>query len=247
MTLKRRIYATIEARMTSSRLPGKVLMQAAGKPMLEHMIERISRAQMLDGIVVATTKNKTDDPIVELADRMGVGCFRGSEVDVLGRVLCAARTNNVDVIVETTGDCPLIDPSLIDLCINSFLDTDVDYVSNILHRTFPVGMDIQVFSTDVLADVAKRTSEPDDREHVSLYIYRHPEIYTLKNIPASDEFARADLSLTLDTQADFDLLRIIFEKLYPVNPLFGLSEIIALIESNPDLTKINSHVRRNHV
>ena len=233
--------------MTSSRLPGKVLMQAVGKSMLEHMIERIKQARMLDGIVVATTTNKTDDPIVELADSLGVGYFRGSEADVLERVLGAARAHDIDIIVETTGDCPLIDPSLIDLCVKGYLNASVDYVSNILHRTYPVGMDIQIFATDVLADVANRTNDPNDREHVSLYIYRHPEIYSLKNIPASAAFTRADLGLTLDTQADFELLRIIFEKLYPINPSFGLSEIIALIDSNPNLANINTHVRRNHV
>lgn len=247
MSAQARIVATIEARMTSSRLPGKVLMEAAGKPMLHHMIERLGRAPSLDGIVVATTLNATDDPVADLAERLGVGCFRGSEDDVLARVLGAAQAHDIDVIVEMTGDCPLIDPALVEACIQRYLAAGVDYVSNILQRTYPVGMDTQVFATDVLADVATRTDDADDHEHVSLYIYRHPEIYSLENVPAPPELTRPDLGLTLDTPADFELLRGIFEALYPADPAFGLAEILALLDSDPDLAEVNAHVRRKHV
>ena len=242
-----RIVATIEARMTSSRLPGKVLMHAAGKPMLQHMIERLQRVSSLDGVVVATTVNATDDPVVELAEQLGVGYFRGSEDDVLVRVLDAARAHDVDVIVETTGDCPLIDPALVETCVQGYLGAEVDYVSNILERTYPIGMDTQVFATDVLADVASRTDDPDDHEHVSLYIYRHPEIYSLKNMPGTASLTRPDLALTLDTPEDFDLLHGIFEALYPTNPTFDLADILHLIDTDSALGEINAHVRRKHV
>jgi len=241
-----RIAATIEARMTSSRLPGKVLMDAAGKPMLAHMIERLQRVPSLDAVIVATTVNATDDPVVELAERLGVGYFRGSEDDVLARVLDAARAHDVDVIVETTGDCPLIDPALVEICIQGYLDAGVDYISNVLERTYPRGMDTQVFATDILADVAARTDDADDHEHVSLYIYNHPEIYSLKNMAGPPELTDPGLGLTLDTPEDFELLRRIFEALYPDDPNFGLAAVLKLLNDDPSLAEINAHIGRKH-
>ena len=244
---KPRVFATIEARMTSSRLPGKVLMQAVGKPMLQHMIERLKRVPSLDGIVVATTINSADDAVAELAKRLDVGFHRGSEEDVLNRVLDAAYSHNVDIIVETTGDCPLIDPAVVEHCIQCYFGADVDYVSNVIKRTYPIGMDTQVFATDILADVAARTDDPDDHEHVSLYIYRHPELYRLLNFPGPPELARPDLALTLDTAEDFQLISNILEALYPSNPKFGLADILRLIDANPELCEVNAHVQRKHV
>ena len=246
MVENKRIVATIEARMTSSRLPGKVLMEACGKPMLQHMIERLQRVPSLDGIIVATTGNDTDAAIVELAESMGVGFFRGSEDDVLLRVLGAAREHDIDVIVEMTGDCPLIDPSLVEDCILGYQNAEVDYVSNVLERTYPRGMDTQVFATEILADVANRTNDPEDYEHVSIYIYRHPEIYSLKNMPGPPELTDPELGLTLDAPEDFELIRRIFEILYPDNPDFRLSDILSLLENNSALAGLNAHVRRKH-
>jgi spore coat polysaccharide biosynthesis protein SpsF len=239
-----RTVATIEARMTSTRLPGKVLKEAVGKPMLELMIERLNRVPSLDGIVVATTTNAADDPIEALARRLGVGLWRGSENDVLSRVLDAATRHGIDVIVETTGDCPLIDPAVVEDCIRVYRAAKVDYVSNVLDRGYPVGMDTQVFATSVLADVARRTSDPADREHVSLYIYRHPEIYSLRNVPAPPTLARPDLALTLDTPEDYALIQAVFEALYPNNPAFTLADVLALLDRRPELAAINTHVRR---
>ena len=246
MVENKRIVATIEARMTSSRLPGKVLMEACGKPMLQHMIERLQRVPSLDGIIVATTGNDTDAAIVELAESMGVGFFRGSEDDVLLRVLGAAREHDIDVIVEMTGDCPLIDPSLVEDCILGYQNAEVDYVSNVLERTYPRGMDTQVFATEILADVANRTNDPEDYEHVSIYIYRHPEIYSLKNIPGPPHLTNPGLGLTLDTPEDLELIRRIFEILYPDIPAFTLADILAVLKNNPELTELNAHVRRKH-
>lgn len=241
-----RIVATIEARMTSTRLPGKVLKPACGKPMLELMVERLRRVPSLDGIVIATTVNATDDPVEALARRLGVGVHRGSEEDVLRRVLDAALTHKVDVIVETTGDCPLIDPDTVEACIVEYKRASVDYVANVLERTYPVGMDTQVFATDVLADVARRTDDIADHEHVSLYIYRHPEIYSLRNVKAPASLTRPDLALTLDTPEDYALITAVFEALYPADPAFTLADILALLDARPDLARINEHVRRKH-
>jgi spore coat polysaccharide biosynthesis protein SpsF len=239
-----RIVATIEARMTSIRLPGKVLKEAVGKPMLELMIERLKRVPSLDGIVVATTTNATDDPVAALANRLGVGIWRGSEDDVLSRVLDAAVHHRIDVIVETTGDCPLIDPTAVEDCIRVYRAAKVDYVSNVLERSYPVGMDTQVFATSILADVARRTDDPADREHVSLYIYRHPEIYSLRNVPAPPALARPDLALTLDTPEDYRLIGAVFEALYPKNPAFALADVLAFLDRRPEIAAMNAHVRR---
>jgi spore coat polysaccharide biosynthesis protein SpsF len=239
-----RTVATIEARMTSTRLPGKVLKEAVGKPMLELMVERLRRVPSLDGIVVATTTNPTDDPVESLARRLGAGVWRGSEHDVLRRVLDAALHHRIDVIVETTGDCPLIDPALVEDCIRTYRVAKVDYVSNVLERGYPIGMDTQVFATSVLADVARRTDDPADHEHVSLYIYRHPEIYSLRNVPASPSLRRPDLALTLDTPDDYALITAVFEALYPQNPAFALADVLELLDRCPDIAAMNAHVRR---
>jgi spore coat polysaccharide biosynthesis protein SpsF len=238
---------TIEARMTSSRLPGKVLLPIVGKPALERMVERVRRVAGIDQIVIATTVNGTDDPIAQLAAKLGVGCHRGSEGDVLQRVLDAANAYRLDVIIELTGDCPLIDPDVIEAVLSTYRAAGVDYVSNCLNsRTFPLGMETQVFATRVLADVARRTSHPEDHEHVSLYIYRHPELYSLQNHPAPTPF-QSDLRLTLDTPADYELIRRIYETLYPANPEFGLADILALMKQQPELRSLNAGVQQKHV
>ena len=243
MISQTRIVATIEARMTSTRLPGKVLKQAVGKPMLALMVERLKKVPSLDGIVIATTVNATDDPVVALAEALGVGVFRGSEDDVMSRVLGAARTHEIDVIVETTGDCPLIDPDVVEACIQAYLAAGVDYLSNALQRSYPIGMDTQVFATDVLADAESRTHDPHNREHVSLFIYANPALYSLQNFSAPPELTEPKLALTLDTAQDFELIREIFEALYPDNPNFRLGDIFALLERRPELREINAHVR----
>ncbi len=180
-----KIVCTIEARMKSSRLPGKVLLPVCGKPLLELMIERLRQVPELDGIVIATTADPSCQPIEDLAKRLRVGCFRGSEDDVLDRVLRSARSAQADLIVELTGDCPLMDPDLVSEVICEFRSRDVDYCANVLQRTHPRGMDVQAFPTKVLARVAELTNAPSDREHVSIYIYTHPELFRLHNVTNS--------------------------------------------------------------
>ena len=241
------IIATIEARMTSSRLPGKVLLPCQGRPMLALMIERLAQVPSLDGIVIATTTNATDDPVQDLAQQLGVGCWRGSEDDVLSRVLDAATAYGADVIVETTGDCPLIDPGIVETCIQRYGELGVDYLSNVLERGFPIGMDTQVFAIKILADVAKRTADPVDHEHVSLFIYRHPELYALANVAALPHQTDPELRLTLDTPQDLALIERIFGALYPGNPKFTLDDILALLRDNPSWRHINSQVAHRYV
>jgi spore coat polysaccharide biosynthesis protein SpsF len=242
-----RTVATIEARMTSSRLPGKVLAKADGTPMLELMIERLRFAPELDEIVIATTSNATDDDIEVLARRLGVGIWRGSEEDVLVRVLDAATAYKADAIVELTGDCPLLDPVLVSETIQHYRTAGVDYVSNGRTPGYPMGMGVQVFAAEVLRDVAARTDDPVDHEHVSLYIYRHPEIYSLSGVDAPKEHARPDMRLTLDTSEDLAVIRAVFAALRPKRRDFSLSEIIAFIDAHPEIAAINAAVVQRRV
>jgi spore coat polysaccharide biosynthesis protein SpsF len=233
---------TIEARMRSTRLPGKVLKPILGRPMLALMIERLQHVWQADQIVVATTDNPADDPIANLAQRLGVRWFRGSEDDVLDRVLRAAQSVNADLIVEMTGDCPLIDPGLIDQMITTFKTNSVDYCANILSRTYPRGMDTQVFPIKILAQVSELTQNPADHEHVSLYIYEHPERFRLLNIASGLPPQVADLRLTVDTPEDFELVQAIYQELYPINSKFNLSDIILLFQRRPELMIINQQI-----
>ncbi|OGH64491.1 MAG: hypothetical protein A2821_03145 [Candidatus Magasanikbacteria bacterium RIFCSPHIGHO2_01_FULL_41_23] len=242
-----KIVATIEARMTSSRLPGKVMLPLAGKPSTERLIERLKRSAYIDEIIIATTVNVADDILEELANCLRVKCFRGSEEDVLGRVLAAAEANKAEIIVEVTGDCPLVDHRLIDRGIEEFFNRKIDYASNIIPVTFPIGFDVQVFPTKVLAEVARLTTDPVDRVHVSYYIYNHPEQYRLYNWSAEGEYYWPELRVTLDEKADYELLKIIFERLLPINEDFTALEVIKFLRANPKLLDINKHVRQKEI
>lgn len=237
----------IRARMGSSRLPGKTLVPIMGRPMLELMIERLQRARFADEIVVATTTAPEDDAIEALTQRLGVGCFRGSADDVLDRVLRAARAHDADLIVETTGDCPLIDPAVVDRVIETFISGDYDFVSNCLEWTYPRGLDTKAFPTKVLAEVAELTQDAADHEHVSLYIYEHPERYQLCNVAAPAEACRPDLRLTVDTPADLALIRGIFDALYPQKPEFGIYDVVRLLDGRPELVALNADIEQKAV
>lgn len=241
-----KIVATIEARMTSTRLPGKVLKPIIGRSILELLIERLQRAEHLDEIVVATTINDTDQPIIDLCEKLNVKYFRGSEEDVLKRVLDAAKSVSADLIVEITGDCPFVDPDIVDECIQVFLNGKYDYVSNTIKRSFPIGFDVQVFPVSILEEVNALTSDPVDHEHVSIYIYEHPERYRLKNIEVDEDMFWPDLGVTLDTQEDYELIRSIFEELYPQNSAFSALDVIKLLRDRPELVSINRNIKRKN-
>ena len=228
--------------MGSSRLPGKTLADLAGKPSLWHIIERLRRVDGLDGIVVATTTEPEDDPIRALAESTGVPSYSGSAGDVLGRTLLAAQSVEATTIVQVTGDCPFVEPSLVGEAIAAFRDERPrpDYVSTVLGReTFPTGLDIEVFSTHLLAEVDHSTHDPHDREHVSLYIYEHPERYRLHGIEARGRRQRSDLRLTLDTAEDLAVARAVYEALWPENPAFTIDDVIDFLDKNQELAELN--------
>jgi len=170
--------AIIEARMKSTRLPGKVLRPIMGRPMLELLVERLQQARNLDQIIVATTNNDSDEPIVSLAQALGVSCHRGSEEDVLDRVLSAARRFEADVVVEVTGDCPLIEATKIDEMLKAYQYMGVDFMANRLDSTYPPGLGMRIFSRAVLEKINSLTQDPVDREHVTLYVWEHPDIFS---------------------------------------------------------------------
>lgn len=239
--------AIVQARMTSTRLPGKIMRPVLGKPLLELLVERIKRAKGVDEVVIATTTNADDDQVEGLTQRLGIGCFRGSEHDVLDRVLRAAHAFDAGLIVEITGDCPLIDSRVIDKLLEVYHANDYDYVANVLKRTYPRGLDTQVFATSVLDEVARLTDDPVDHEHVSLYIYEHPERFKLHNVESGLPEEYWDLRLTVDTPDDFELIRRIYEELYPSNPAFAIEDIVELFHRQPELRSINEHISQKAV
>lgn len=240
-----RIVSTIEARMTSTRLPGKVMLEAAGKPMLEHIVERLKLVKSIDEIVIATTENPTDDLMEEFAERLKIKVYRGDEDNVMSRVIEAGKFAKADVIVEITGDCPIIDHEIIDQTIQVYKHNSVDYVSNNNIRSYPDGMDVQVFALEKLVESSKMTNDSLDQEHVTLHIRNNPELFSRINLHSTPELYLPDLGLTLDEKEDYILLKKIIEYFYDNdNPYFLCSEVIQYLKENPDLIEINSHIVR---
>lgn len=235
---------TIEARMTSSRLPGKVLMKSCGKPMLELMIERIRRSQTIDDIIVATTINKDDDAIVDLCDKIGCKYFRGSEDDVLERVLLAAKSLDAKTVVETTGDCPFIDWRHIDHLVRFYENNEFDFVANNSEKSFPKGFDIRIFSSKMIEDLNANSTNPLDHEHVSIHFPEHPEKYRCYNWVADGNENRPEIEVTLDELGDYKLIDSIFEGLYRKNADFTCSDVIHYIDEHSDILNLVNGISR---
>lgn len=230
--------------MTSTRLPGKILKQVLGKPLLEYQLERLRRVRLADQIVIATTGNDSDQPIVDFCAQHGISCFRGSENDVLARYHGAATHFEADTVVRITSDCPLIDPAVVEQVIRCYLDrrTELDYVSNCLERTWPRGMDTEVFSCSALHEAFSEATEQAEREHVTPFIYRQPQRYRLENVAAAENLAQH--RWTVDTAEDFELVSKLLAALYPAKPDFSLADILDLLKKHPDWAAINAHVEQ---
>ena len=241
------VQAIVQARMTSTRLPGKVLKEVQRQPLLGLLTERLARALNLDGIVIATTTNPEDDPIVDLAENLELACYRGDEMDVLSRYVGAARFCNATSIVRITGDCPLIDPEIVDRCLGLHGSSGGDYTSNTLVRTYPLGMDVEVFTREALEEAGREASHEEEREHVTPFIYRRPDRFALASIEAPGPLKDPELRLTLDTAEDLELIQLVFDALYPKNPLFSLADILSLLGDHPDWRNINSNVPHRQV
>lgn len=230
--------------MTSSRLPGKVLLPVLGRPILHHLITRLRAVQSINEIVIATTINSADDVLVTFAEKEKVLIYRGSELDVMARVIGAAEFGGADIIVEITGDCPIIDPDIVEQTIQMYLQHDAVYVSNAHVRSYPDGMDTQVFSLDTLKQSASMTRDPLDREHVSLHMRNHPELFSKVHLVAPPSLCWPELGLTLDEPKDYELLKKIIEHFEPVNPLFSCLDVVRLLRHKPEWVAINQNVVR---
>lgn len=242
-----RVVAIIQARMGSTRLPGKVLKRVLGKPLLEYQLERVRRSKTIDEIIVATTSNENDDPIADLCKRLSIKVYRGSEDDVLARYFKAATVYHADIIVRLTSDCPLIDPEVIDQVVTFYLkNTDkFDYVSNTLKRTYPRGLDTEVLPYRVLKEADHLADKKPYREHVTLYVYRHPEIYRLGNY--SNSIDKSHYRWTVDTEEDFLLIKELLERIPQNGDHFSWKKIMEAFEKSPELNRINNNVKQKRV
>jgi spore coat polysaccharide biosynthesis protein SpsF len=237
-----RVIASIEARMGSSRFPGKVLADICGQPALTRLIRRLRRCRKLDGIVLATSVTLKDDVLEKWAIAENIDFHRGSEEDVLQRVVEAHIKMNTDIIFEITGDCILLDPEIIDMSIETFLENDCDVVSNALKPSFPMGIDIQVFRFDDLRSIECSLWDPAVREHPSLYFFEHPEKYRFIHLFAPERWHAPTYRFQLDYPEDHKFICQIYQRLEPEHgDNFGIEEIMALIRREPELVDINRH------
>jgi spore coat polysaccharide biosynthesis protein SpsF len=238
---KLNIIAIIQARMGSTRLPGKVMEQIVGRPLLDIQLERIKRSSRINSIIVATTDQPQDAPIHDYCLNHGVVCFRGDEDNVLKRFHDVACAVNADAIIRMTADCPLIDPQIMDQTINCYLEhyPKYDYVSNVHPRTYPRGMDVEIFSIRALNEAYKNAHTPYELEHVTPYIIKHA---TKANVAQQKD--QSAYRLTVDTPEDFEVVRLIFTALYPHNPHFNLEDIVSYMDDNPSIGKINAEIKQ---
>jgi spore coat polysaccharide biosynthesis protein SpsF len=236
-----RVGAIVESRMTSTRLPGKNLKAILGRPMLERLLERLKRCRLVDVVCVATSDQAPDDPLQQLAERAGVTCYRGSLDDVLGRTLSAAQSVRADVIVEISGDCPLIDPGIVDAAVRRYLRGNVDYLVNVLDRlTFPIGFDVQVFGVKLLDEVSRLTSDAYDRTHVTPYFYRHAQSYRVVNLLAPERLDRPRYRLCVDYPEDLELVSAVYAALHPANPAFDAFDVVGFLDAHAELAALNT-------
>lgn len=240
------ILGILQARCSSSRLPGKVLKPILGKPMLLRQIERLARSQRIQKLVVATSTDPSDAPLEEICRQHGIACFRGSLNDVLERFYQAAVSfgaRDSDWIVRLTGDCPLIDPQVVDAVIDFGIQGGYDYASNALKPTFPDGLDVEVIPFARLAEARAEATLPSDREHVLPFIHKRPQRFRLGSYEGKID--HSSLRWTVDEPADFELVNRIYEALYPENPEFSTQDILNLISENPRLSHLNKGFERN--
>ncbi len=238
-----RVVASIEARMGSSRLPGKVLADIHGQVALGRLVNRLRCCQMVDDVVVATSTAKGDDILAEWCLQQAIPCFRGSEDDVLNRVVEAHRFMKSDLVVEITGDCPMTDPDVVDLGVETFLAHEADVVTNCGNRlTWPMGQYVQVFPLTLLEEVDRTVPDAAVHEHVSLFFYEHPERYRILELLAPKRWREPTWRLQLDYPEDLEFQRQAHALLEPTHgPNFDTEEIVALLRQRPDLTEINLH------
>lgn len=242
-----KVMATIEARMGASRLPGKVLLCLAGKPMLARKIERVKRCTSVDDIMVLTTIDPMNEIIADFCHREKCRVFRGSENDILNRIIQGTADDSPDIIVQLTGDNPLIDPALIDEAVWFLIDNDLDLVSNSLTQSVIIGMNVRCFRRDALLKADKLCDDPLIRVHGGYYIQMNPDKFKIAEVPVKPRYLRDDIRLTVDEPADFELVRIVYERLLEQNPDFTIDDIVDLFDNEPELKVVNQNIRQKRV
>jgi spore coat polysaccharide biosynthesis protein SpsF len=235
-----RTIAIIQARLSSTRLPGKVLMDIEGRPMLARVFDRVSASRLIDGVAVATSVDASDDRLAAFCRSNGIRCHRGPLDDVLARFVQAGRREGADVIVRVTADCPLIDPALIDAVVTIRDAHRADYASNVLSRRYPRGLDVEVFTAEALARADHEGQEAHHREHVTPYLYEEPGRFQMVGLDCERDLSA--YRWTVDTPADLDLVRSIYQRLK--DPLAGWREVLAVVEREPGLARRNAHIRQ---
>lgn len=242
--------ALIAVRLGSSRLPNKAMMPILGKPMIEHMIDRIQRANTIDEVLIATTSLPGDDPLEALAERSGVGCYRGSVDDVLGRMAAAVEASQADLVVEMLGDNPLVHAELIDDVVEFYQAEGVDYAANVTveyphagpeFAKFPVGIRVQVFTPQVLSKCNRLVTKVEHREHSTSHIYENPDLYSLAYFEAKSKWAelqQPDLTFAVNYRQNFDLVQKIIEIHYPQDENFSLHDVMQTITAKPELKNL---------
>jgi len=238
------IVAIVQARMGSTRLPGKVMKTILDKHVILWDIDRVSLSKLIDEIVVAIPFGKQDDVIADTIEEYNnkILISRGSEGDVLDRYYNAAVQTNADVVVRITSDCPLIDPVVVDHVIEQFLNNDCDYCSNSLQRTYPRGLDTEVFSFDALSKAWNESKKNYEREHVTPYIIENPDKFKLLNV--SNDIDLSHLRWTLDTKEDFEFIDAVYQRIYPKKQMFFMDDVLDLLDHEPGLIDINKHIEQ---
>jgi spore coat polysaccharide biosynthesis protein SpsF (cytidylyltransferase family) len=238
-----KVLGIIQARLASTRLPEKIFLKLEGKKVIEHVINRVQAAQLVDDILVATTSKKIDIKVVNLCSSIGIKCFSGSEEDVLDRYYQSAKSFKPEHIVRVTADCPLIDPEIIDSVIDLHLKKKADYTSNVISGRFPDGEDVEVFTFNTLYRAWHDARLFSEREHVTPYMKKNSDIFKIGSLDCNRDLSGK--RWTLDNPEDYEFIKIIYRNLYPENHLFGMKEIIEFINNNPDIENINKWIERN--
>jgi len=237
------IAAIVQARMSSTRLPGKVLKEILGRPMLWHLVNRLKQAQLVDKIIIATTDKAVDEPVIGLARELGIDSFAGSEADVLDRYYQAAKKYKAGVIVRITADCPLLDPHIVDEVVRRYSEGDCDYATNTLKLTYPDGLDVEVISYAALERAWREVKLASEREHVTPYIRKNPDRFRIANVESGVDLSR--LRWTVDREEDLEFVRQVYRYLYREGQVFHTGDILALLKKHPELEQINRGILTN--
>lgn len=241
----KKIGAIIQARVSSTRFPGKIMKELpyrSGITAIQQVTRRLKRSKKLNDIIIATTNEENDDEIVNLAKKESIKYFRGHKEDVLSRYFRSAKENNIDIIVRITSDCPCIDADIVDFVIEEHIKIKADYSSNCLKRSYPHGLDTELVNFNVLEEAYKNSKDKHEKEHVTPYIYKNPHIFKINRVEAPKELNAPKIRVTLDTEEDYALLCVIFDWLYSKNEYFDAYDLVNLFKGKPWLKLINKKV-----